>query len=227
MTHRPRAGALCPASCCIHDCAVSNRLAETSDNSRTPHCNVYNGVAGGEAGGRAKVWERTGLTLSDDETIIGNIEATSSLINLEKTTKTPSTHNRETQRRPRIHAGCEIPYCLQGQRPGSDRFVDGASRASGQGRQQGQETRERQQEDSHVHVHSQEEEDGVCKNGVCKPTKTLPFKSKDKGFRLSASYYFHEICGGKLKNCKPQKHKVPSSTVEYRRVPSGTVGYRR
>ena len=52
----------------------------------------------------------------------------------------------------------------------------------------------------------------VCKNGVCKPMKTSPVKATSKGFRLSASYmyYFHEVCGGKLKNCKAQIIQEPS-----------------
>ena len=36
--------------------------------------------------------------------------------------------------------------------------------------------------------------------GVVKPKKTSAFK----GERLSASYYFHEVCGGKISRCKPQ-----------------------
>ena len=50
----------------------------------------------------------------------------------------------------------------------------------------------------------------VCENGVCKPMKTSPVKATNKGFRLSASYYFHEVCGGKLKNCKAQIIQEPS-----------------
>ena len=50
----------------------------------------------------------------------------------------------------------------------------------------------------------------VCKNGVCKPMKTSPVKVTDKSARLSASYYYHEMCGGKLKNCKPQIIQEPS-----------------
>ena len=50
----------------------------------------------------------------------------------------------------------------------------------------------------------------VCKNGVCKPMKTSPVKSTNKAIRLSASYYFHEVCKGKLKNCKPQIIQEPS-----------------
>ena len=53
----------------------------------------------------------------------------------------------------------------------------------------------------------------VCKNGVCKPMKTSPVKATNKGFRLSASYYFHEVCGGKLKNCKAQIIQEPSLDV--------------
>ena len=49
----------------------------------------------------------------------------------------------------------------------------------------------------------------VCKNGVCKPMKTSPVKSTNKAIRLSASYYFHDVCGGKLKNCKPQIIQEP------------------
>eukprot|EP00966_Prymnesium_polylepis_P186204 4316408-Prymnesium_polylepis.1 len=36
--------------------------------------------------------------------------------------------------------------------------------------------------------------------GVVKPKKTSAFK----GDRLSASYYFHEVCGGKISRCTPQ-----------------------
>lgn len=36
--------------------------------------------------------------------------------------------------------------------------------------------------------------------GVVKPKKTSAFK----GDRLSASYYFHEVCGGKISRCSPQ-----------------------
>eukprot|EP00966_Prymnesium_polylepis_P132111 3054950-Prymnesium_polylepis.1 len=50
----------------------------------------------------------------------------------------------------------------------------------------------------------------VCNNGVCKPMKTSPVKVNNKGARLSASYYYHEMCGGKLKNCKPQIIQEPS-----------------
>ena len=41
-----------------------------------------------------------------------------------------------------------------------------------------------------------------CKTTGCvvKPKKTSAFK----GDRLSASYYFHEICGGKISRCSPQ-----------------------
>ena len=35
---------------------------------------------------------------------------------------------------------------------------------------------------------------------VVKPNKTVPFK----GNRLSASYYFHTVCGGKIGRCSPQ-----------------------
>jgi hypothetical protein len=38
-----------------------------------------------------------------------------------------------------------------------------------------------------------------AKSKVVKPKKTSPFK----GDRLSASYYFHEVCGGKLSRCSP------------------------
>ena len=50
----------------------------------------------------------------------------------------------------------------------------------------------------------------VCKNGVFEPMKTSPVKVTNKGARLSASYYYHEMCGGKLKNCKPQIIQEPS-----------------
>ena len=50
----------------------------------------------------------------------------------------------------------------------------------------------------------------VCKKGVCKPMKTSPVKVTNKSARLSASYYYHEMCGGKLKNCKPQIIQEPS-----------------
>jgi hypothetical protein len=50
----------------------------------------------------------------------------------------------------------------------------------------------------------------ACKNDVCKPMKTSPVKATNKGFRLSASYYFHEVCGGKLKNCKAHIIQEPS-----------------
>lgn len=36
--------------------------------------------------------------------------------------------------------------------------------------------------------------------GVVKPKKTSAFK----GERLSASFYFHEVCGGKISRCTPQ-----------------------
>lgn len=39
----------------------------------------------------------------------------------------------------------------------------------------------------------------VNKAGVVKPKKTSAFK----GSRLSASYYFHEVCGGKISRCLP------------------------
>ena len=50
----------------------------------------------------------------------------------------------------------------------------------------------------------------VCKNGVCKPRKTSPVKYTNKAIHMSASYYFHEVCKGKLKNCKPQIIQEPS-----------------
>ena len=40
---------------------------------------------------------------------------------------------------------------------------------------------------------------------ITKPRSTVPFKNvKGGGMRLSASHYFHEMCGGKISRCKPQ-----------------------
>ena len=58
----------------------------------------------------------------------------------------------------------------------------------------------------------------VCKNGVCKPMKTSPVKVTNKSARLSASYYYHEMCGGKLKNCKPQIIQEPSGRKRLKEI---------
>jgi hypothetical protein len=40
---------------------------------------------------------------------------------------------------------------------------------------------------------------------IAKPRNTMPFKNvKGGGMRFSASYYFHEMCGGKISRCQPQ-----------------------
>ena len=44
----------------------------------------------------------------------------------------------------------------------------------------------------------------LCKGGVCKPKTTAPIKMKSNGTRMSASYYFHEVCDSKISRCKPQ-----------------------
>ena len=59
----------------------------------------------------------------------------------------------------------------------------------------------------------------VCKGGVCekvdnkkpkKPTKMARIKITGNGKRMSASYYFHEVCDGNIKKCKPQLIQEPS-----------------
>lgn len=45
----------------------------------------------------------------------------------------------------------------------------------------------------------------AAKTKVVKPSKTTAFKTVGNTKRLSASYYFHDICGGKISRCTPQK----------------------
>lgn len=52
---------------------------------------------------------------------------------------------------------------------------------------------------------------GVCKKVAVKKPKTMaPIKMTGKGTRMSASYYFHELCKGKISLCKPQVIQEPS-----------------
>lgn len=43
-----------------------------------------------------------------------------------------------------------------------------------------------------------------CKGGICKPKTMAPIKMTGNGTRMSASYYFHEVCDGNISRCKPQ-----------------------
>ena len=52
---------------------------------------------------------------------------------------------------------------------------------------------------------AKEKAKSVAKKGaVVKPTKTTPYKTAGGKTRLSASYYFHELCQGKISRCTPQ-----------------------
>lgn len=58
----------------------------------------------------------------------------------------------------------------------------------------------------------------TCKGGVCKPKATSPIKISKKGRRLSASYYFHEVCDGKISRCKPQVIQEPSGRCRLKQI---------
>ena len=49
-----------------------------------------------------------------------------------------------------------------------------------------------------------------CKGGIRKPKTMAPIKMTGNGTRMSASYYFHEVCDGKISRCKPQIIQEPS-----------------
>ena len=53
---------------------------------------------------------------------------------------------------------------------------------------------------------------GVCKKvpAVNKPKTMAPIKITGNATRMSASYYFHEICNGKISQCRPQVIQEPS-----------------
>ena len=52
---------------------------------------------------------------------------------------------------------------------------------------------------------------GVCKKvAIKKPKTTAPIKITGNATRMSASYYFHEICKGKISLCRPQIVQEPS-----------------
>ena len=76
-----------------------------------------------------------------------------------------------------------------------------------------------------------------CKGGICKPKGKVgrPLGSKNKpkpaaakykpfkgtasgGVRLSAAYYFHEVCGGKISRCEPQIIKQPDGRNKLKEI---------
>lgn len=60
------------------------------------------------------------------------------------------------------------------------------------------------------------------KKGAASSKKRVPSKTvKGKGQRLSASYYYHEICGGKLYNCEPQWILQPNGEVVLKKIKMG------
>ena len=58
----------------------------------------------------------------------------------------------------------------------------------------------------------------TCKGGVCKPKTLAMVKTNGKGTRMSASYYFHEVCGGKISRCKPQNIQEPSGRFRRKEI---------
>ena len=58
-----------------------------------------------------------------------------------------------------------------------------------------------------------------CKGGVCKkPKTTAPIKMTKKGTRMSASFYFHEVCDGKISRCVPQMIQEPSGRYRLKEI---------
>ena len=77
-----------------------------------------------------------------------------------------------------------------------------------------------------------------CKGGICKPKGKVgrPLGSKNKpkpaaakkhtpvkgtasgGVRLSAAYYFHEVCGGKISRCEPQMITQPDGQKKLKEI---------
>ena len=56
----------------------------------------------------------------------------------------------------------------------------------------------------------------TAKRGISKGT---PIKSvKGGGKRMSASYYFHEMCDGKISRCTPQKILQPNGQMRLKEV---------
>ena len=58
----------------------------------------------------------------------------------------------------------------------------------------------------------------LCKGGICKPKTMAPIKMTGNGTRMSASYYFHEVCGGKINRCKPQIIQEPSGLKRLKEI---------
>ena len=60
-----------------------------------------------------------------------------------------------------------------------------------------------------------------AKKTIVKPQKgTVPFKAVKNGHgsRLSASYYFHNVCDGKITRCEPQRIKQPDGRVRLKEI---------
>lgn len=60
----------------------------------------------------------------------------------------------------------------------------------------------------------------ICKQVAAPPKKaTTPLKGvKNGGTRLSASYYYHTICGGKISRCSPQYILQPNGMFALKRI---------
>ena len=58
----------------------------------------------------------------------------------------------------------------------------------------------------------------LCKGGICKPKTMAPIKITGNGTRMSASYYFHEVCDGKISRCKPQIIQEPSGRKRLKEI---------
>ena len=58
----------------------------------------------------------------------------------------------------------------------------------------------------------------LCKGGICKPKTMAPIKMTGSGTRMSASYYFHEVCDGKISRCKPQIIQEPSGRKRLKEI---------
>ena len=49
-----------------------------------------------------------------------------------------------------------------------------------------------------------------------KKKKLTPFKPTGKGVRLSAAYYFYDLCKGKMNKCQPQPIRQPDGRTKQR-----------
>lgn len=62
---------------------------------------------------------------------------------------------------------------------------------------------------------------GVSAKNVCKPKTQTPIKTVKNGngaTRLSASYYFHTLCNGKISRCEPHPIKQPNGQVRLKQI---------